>query len=300
MFRKLFLIYKDLSKQMSKQNISAFAASSAFFVFLSLIPMLIMICTIIPFTPLTEENLLTAFTEYTPNVFNPLIRGVISQVYEKSAGILSLAALVTVWSAGKGVLALIRGLNSVNGVVEERNYFLLRLTASFYTVLVLVMTILSLLLMVFGNVILAYIIRKIPQTALVFQMIGHFRFLVVWLILTVLLTLIYAYMPSRRRKIRYQIPGAAFAAVLWSVFSWGFSVYVDFYNGVNAYGSLSIIMLLMLWLYECIYIVMVGAYLNRYFSPAYHVMYKRRKKKAREKRQAAMISRTETEEKPYT
>ena len=91
MFRKLFLIYKDLSKQMSKQNISAFAASSAFFVFLSLIPMLIMICTIIPFTPLTEENLLTAFTEYTPNVFNPLIRGVISQVYEKSAGILSLA-----------------------------------------------------------------------------------------------------------------------------------------------------------------------------------------------------------------
>ena len=283
MFRKLFLIYKDLSKQMSKQNISAFAASSAFFVFLSLIPMLIMICTIIPFTPLTEENLLTAFTEYTPNVFNPLIRGVISQVYEKSAGILSLAALVTVWSAGKGVLALIRGLNSVNGVVEERNYFLLRLTASFYTVLVLVMTILSLLLMVFGNVILAYIVRKIPQTALVFQMIGHFRFLVVWLILTVLLTLIYA-----------------FAAVLWSVFSWGFSVYVDFYNGVNAYGSLSIIMLLMLWLYECIYIVMVGAYLNRYFSPAYHVMYKRRKKKAREKRQAAMISRTETEEKPYT
>ena len=208
-------------------------------------------------------------------------------MYEKSAGILSLAALVTVWSAGKGVLALIRGLNSVNGVVEERNYFLLRLTASFYTVLVLVM-------------ILAYIVRKIPQTALVFQMIGHFRFLVVWLILTVLLTLIYAYMPSRRRKIRYQIPGAAFAAVLWSVFSWGFSVYVDFYNGVNAYGSLSIIMLLMLWLYECIYIVMVGAYLNRYFSPAYHVMYKRRKKKAREKRQAAMISRTETEEKPYT
>ena len=109
MFRKLFLIYKDLSKQMSRQNISEFAASTAFFVFLSLIPMLIMICTIIPFTPLTEENLLTAFTEFVPNIFIPLITGLISQVYEKSAGILSIAAVFTVWSAGKGVLALIRG-----------------------------------------------------------------------------------------------------------------------------------------------------------------------------------------------
>lgn len=285
MFRKLFIIYKDLSKQMSRQNISAFAASTAFFVFLSLIPMLIMICTIIPFTPLTEENLLTAFTEFVPNVFIPLITGLISQVYEKSAGILSIAAIFTVWSAGKGVLALIRGLNAINGVVEERNYFLLRLTACFYTVLVLVMTILSLILMVFGNVIFSYILFKIPKMSLVFQMFGHFRFLVVWLILTVLLTLMYAFMPSKNRKIRYQIPGAAFSAVLWSAFSWGFSIYVDIYDGANAYGSLSIIMLIMLWLYVCIYIVMVGAYLNRYFSPAYHVMYKRRRKKAREKKQ---------------
>ena len=285
MFRKLFLIYKDLSKQMSRQNISAFAASTAFFVFLSLIPMLIMICTIIPFTPLTEENLLTAFAEFVPNIFIPLITGLISQVYEKSAGILSIAAVFTVWSAGQGVLALIRGLNAINGVVEERNYFLLRLTACFYTVLVLVMTILSLILMVFGNVIFSYIIFKIPKISMVFQLFGHFRFLVVWLILTVLLTLMYAYMPSKNRKIRYQIPGAAFSAVLWSAFSWGFSIYVDFYDGANAYGSLSIIMLIMLWLYVCIYIVMVGAYLNRYFSPAYHVMYKRRKKKAREKKQ---------------
>lgn len=259
MFRKLFMIYKDLSKQMSRQNISAFAASTAFFVFLSLIPMLIMICTIIPFTPLTEENLLTVFTEFVPNIFIPLITGIISQVYEKSAGILSVAALFTVWSAGKGVLALIRGLNAVNGVVEERNYFLLRMAASFYTVLLLVMTILSLLLMVFGNVIFNYILYRIPQMSMVFQLFGHFRFLVVWLILTAILTLMYAYMPSKNRKIRYQIPGAAFSAVLWSVFSWGFSIYVDFYDEANAYGSLSIIMLIMLWLYVCIYIVMIGA-----------------------------------------
>lgn len=293
MVRKLYLIYKDFSRQMSRQNISAFAASTAFFIFLSLIPLLIMICTIIPFTPLTEENLLKVFTDYTPEVFDPLITSLISQVYDKSAGILSVAALTTVWSAAKGVLALIRGLNAVNGVVEKRNYIQLRLVATFYTMLIWIMTILSLLIMVFGPSFVALIEYHIPQLTVVFDWLMHLRFLLVWAVLTILLTLLYAFMPSKKRKIQYQIPGAAFSAVSWSVFSWGFSIYVNFYDGVNAYGTLSIIILIMLWLYFCIYIIMVGAYLNRYFSPAYQTFYRQRRIKAKNRQQKRRQDREE-------
>lgn len=293
--RKLYYICRDISKQMSKENISAFASSTAFFVFLSLIPMLIMICTIIPFTSLTEENLLTVARDLTPDAFNPLLTSLISQVYDKSAGILSLAAVATVWSAGKGVLALIRGLNAINGVVEERNYFLLRIVASFYTILLLAVTLLSLSIMVFGNVIVSLIIYKIPQMAVVFEGMMHLRFLLIWAVLTIVLTLLYAYMPSKKRKLRFQIPGAAFSAVAWSAFSWGFSIYVDNYTKVNAYGSLSVILLTMLWLYFCIYIIMVGAYLNRYFSPVYDVVYRRRKLKKAERRKEKKERKKEKE-----
>ena len=48
MIRKLYLLLSDFSAQMKKQNISTYAASIAFFFFLSVVPMLIMICTIIP------------------------------------------------------------------------------------------------------------------------------------------------------------------------------------------------------------------------------------------------------------
>ena len=282
--RKLYLIFKDLTRQMSRENIGAFSANAAFFIFLSLIPMLIMICTIIPFTPLTEENLLEVMKDITPRAFDPLIINLVSQVYDKSAGILSVAALVTVWSAGKGVLALIRGLNEVNDVVEERNYLLLRLVASFYTVVVLVMMVLSLIIVVFGNVIVSVIVNRIPQMAILFEGLLNLRVLLVWVVLTAFLTLMYTYMPSKKRKLCYQIPGAAFSAVLWSAFSWGFSIYVDHYDGANAYGSLSLIILIMLWLYFCIYIIMIGAYLNSYFLPFYLVMHKRRKTKARERK----------------
>lgn len=282
--QKLYTILRDFTKQMSRQNISAFSANAAFFIFLSLIPMLIMICTIIPFTPLTEENLLMVITDITPNAFEPLLTSLVSQVYDKSAGILSVAALVTVWSAGKGVLALMRGLNAINGVVEERNYFLIRVVSSFYTVIVMVMLIITLIISVFGNVIVELIVRQFPHIGLLFEGLIHLRFLVVWVVLTVLLTFVYAYLPSKNRKLRYQIPGAAFSAIVWSGFSWLFSAYVDSYDGVTAYGTLSVIILIMLWLYFCIYIVMIGAYLNRYFFPAYHVIYKRRRMKARERR----------------
>ena len=189
--RKLYLIFKDLTRQMSRENIGAFSANAAFFIFLSLIPMLIMICTIIPFTPLTEENLLEVMKDITPRAFDPLIINLVSQVYDKSAGILSVAALVTVWSAGKGVLALIRGLNEVNDVVEERNYLLLRLVASFYTVVVLVMMVLSLIIVVFGNVIVSVIVNRIPQMAILFEGLLNLRVLLVWVVLTAFLTLMY-------------------------------------------------------------------------------------------------------------
>ncbi len=282
--RNFCLHVMHLIKQISKQNISAFSANAAFFIFLSLIPMLIMVCTIIPYTPLTEEYLLKVLTDITPDAFDTLIISIVSRIFYKSAGVLSVAALATVWSAGKGVLALIRGLNSINGVVEERNYFVLRLSASFYTVVIMIMLVLLLIVSVFGNVIVKLIISEFPDVSVIFDILMRFRFVFVWAVLTFFMALIYAYMPGKNRKFIYQIPGAAFSAIVWNVFSWMFAIYVDAYDSARAYGTLSIIILIMLWLYFGIYIVMIGAYLNRYFFPSYHVIYKRHKLKSRERR----------------
>lgn len=279
MIRKLYIIIDDFRHQMSRKNIGSFAAGTAFFLFLSLVPMLIMLCTIIPFTHLTEENLLDAIMGVTPDMLDPLVASVVSDVYDRSAGVLSIAAVATLWSAGKGVLALIRGLNEVNDVAEERNYFLLRALASFYTLIMLLVMLLSLLINVFGNVLLDMIFVRVPKTRMLFDFAMNFRFLAVWLILTVLFTLIYTYIPNKKLKFRLQIPGAVFSAVVWSIFSWGFSVYVERSGSFSTYGSLSLIVIIMLWLYFCMYIILIGAQINRYFGPAYRVLYRNRREK---------------------
>lgn len=278
MIRKIYIILRDFCQQMGKQNISAFASSTAFFIFLSMVPMLIVVCTIIPYTPLTEANLVKAVTDLTPDKVDALVRELIGEVYNRSAGVLSLAAIATVYSAGKGVLALMRGLNSVNGVAEQRNYFVVRFVASLYTVVMLVVVILSLFIMVFGNQLVNFVLHSIPQLRLLASVLMKFRFLFVWFLLTFLFTAVYAYVPNKKLRFREQIPGAVFSAVIWSGFSWGFSIYVGKSDSYSIYGSLSIIVIVMVWMYFCMYIVLIGAYLNRYFRPVNMVLLGRRRR----------------------
>lgn len=272
MIRKIYIIAKDFSDQMGKQNISAFAGSTAYFLFLSIVPMLIMICTIIPYTPLTEENLVVAVTDLTPDMIDPLAESLISEVYDKSAGVLSIAALATLWSAAKGVLALMRGLNAINDVEEKRNYFVVRLIAAFYTLVMLIVMVLSLFVMVFGNQLVDLALHRFPQVRVFFSFLMNFRFLAVWSILTLLFSAVYAYVPNKKLHFKEQIPGASFSAVGWSLFSWCFSMYVSRSQSYSVYGSLSIIVIIMVWLYFCMYIIMIGAYLNKYFNPVNKVL----------------------------
>lgn len=279
MIQNLILTLFDLSRKMGKQNISAFASSSAYFIFLSLVPMLILICTIVPFTPLTEGNLIMVVTEFAPSIVRDLLVALVSNIYEKSAGILSIAAIGTVWSAGKGVLALMRGLNAINNVEEERNYFVVRFIATFYTIVLLIATIISLLIMVFGGKMVDLLILHFSRLQYVFSFIVNFRFLISWLVLMFLFCVVYTFLPDKKLKFVEQIPGAIFSAVVWSVFSWGFSVYVEHTNTYTIYGTLSLIMMVMVWLYFCMYIILIGAYLNRYFMPITKILIYRKRKK---------------------
>ena len=77
--QKGYQIWKEFSDRMKEKNISAHAASSAFFLFLSLVPMLALLCMIIPYTPLTEANLTAAITELVPDAFGPLIKNLVSE-----------------------------------------------------------------------------------------------------------------------------------------------------------------------------------------------------------------------------
>ena len=201
MIKKLFYIGRDFQLHINRKNISAFAASTAFFLFVSLIPILVLLCAIIPYTTLTKANLMTFMTDITPDVVDSLVISIIEDVYAKSAGIISIAALTLLWSASKGMLALIRGMNEINDVEENRNYFVLRAIASFYTVMLLLVVLLSLIVMVFGNALVNGIIRTIPQTEPFFDFLLNFRLLFSLLVMIVGFSMMYGHFPYMSEKL---------------------------------------------------------------------------------------------------
>ena len=265
--KKAYLLIKRFNRKLRHDDISAYASSIAFFLFLSLIPLLFLICFLIPYTPLSEADLMMACMNLVPKQMNPWIIGLISQLYDRPRGVLPVTILITVWSAGKGMLALMRALNRINDVMEERGYFKLRIISSFYTIVILIVLIITFVLGVFGRNILNWLIEQtIGIMELRSELISMVSFLVMIAVSVIAFSGIYTYIPNKKVSFAKQIPGAVFVAAAWSIFTFGFSLYIEYFSGFTAYGTLVTIVLFLFWLYFCSYIMLMGAVMNWFWE----------------------------------
>lgn len=280
-YKKLFRIFYDFERQMAIKNISSFAASTAFFLFISLIPILYLVCSILPLVNITQDTLRQSVDSVLPGAIGLFLNSIISDVYRQSASGVSLAVLVMLWSAGKGMMALMRGLNAINEVEEHKSYLYVRLIAAFYTILLIVAIILSMLFNGFGKLILQMITNIIPGGNVLYSLFTRIRFIYIWIVLTVLFMLIYSYVPGQNQKFLLQFPGAFFTAIIWNGFSFIFSAYLEYFGDFGVYGSLATVIIVLLWLYGMCYIVMIGAHINRYFRPANEFIWEKRVRKKR-------------------
>ncbi len=254
---------KTFMNELNEKHVSAYAAKTAYFIMLSFIPFLMLLCTIIQYTPLHKADVLALFVGAFPSSIDPLVISVIDEIYGKSGTAISISAVVALWTAGKGVTAIIQGLNSVFDVKETRNYLMLRVYGAVYTVLIMLSILVLLVLVVFGNKIQTNFLAHIPLIGSITGTILEKRYVISICLLILIFAVIYRFMPNTKIQFKYQLPGAVFTAVSWSAFSYGFSLYVDYFSNMsNMYGSLTTLIIVMLWLYMCMYIMLSGAAIN--------------------------------------
>lgn len=264
---KFIRLGRDFLKKLKEDHINAYAAQTAYFMILSFIPFIMMLLTLIKYTPVTKADLLTTAVDILPSSIDPMVISIIDEVYNKSSAVISISAITAAWSAGKGVMSIIQALNTINDVEEERGYIMVRLRAAFYMVIFVVAVVLTLIIIVFGNKILLIIERQYPLVTRLTSLLSEVKNFAVLGVLTLLFWIMFKFIPRKKMKKSKQLPGAVMAAVAWTIFSFGFSLYIDVSSGfANMYGSLTTIILVMLWLYGCMYIMLVGAEINSYFQ----------------------------------
>lgn len=280
MIKRVYSKIMDIGDQIAGHHVGAYAAQSAYFFMLSLIPIILLLLTVVRYTPLTKADVMTAVVQVFPTSFDSLIVSVVNQVYNQSMAIVPLTAIVALWSAGKGVLAMTTGLNMVYECFETRNYIVLRLRASIYTVLFILMILLYLILPVFGNQLNIFVTSHAPLLTPVADKLIELRVIIAPVALIGFSLLLYKFLPNRKIKMIRELPGAVFTAVGWMLVSWVFSVYLDVFNGFSSmYGSLTTIVILMLWLYFCMYSILLGGEVNKFM---YDKLFKPNKEKSKD------------------
>lgn len=246
--------------------VSAHASSAAFFIFLSVIPMGMIICGLIPYSPLIREELVTVSQAIIPDRIYEFVAGIMKGARRQSVTLLSVTALVAVWSASKGVLALMRGLNYIYRIEESRGFLKLRIRAIGYTIYLMLAIVLSVGLLVFGNAVAEILIPSYVFLGGIWRWLKPLRHIVVACLLALTFCSLYCVLPNRKKSWKRQIPGAVFTAVLWTLFSFLFSIYIDYGGGFSMYGSMATVVMAMIWLYFCMYIFFLGALVNRFME----------------------------------
>ena len=256
------------ARVIAELNIPFRAAYGAYFLILSAFPALLLVLNSLRYTALTVADLTAVLENVLPEALMDSVQELISSTYRSaSSAVAGVSVLTLLWSSSKGVYGLLKGLNAVYGVEEDRGYVYTRGISVVYALLFLVVLVLTLVLHVFGNT-LTNLLYGIQNPVVMFLVdLIDLRSVLLLAVQVLLFTAIYMVLPNRRNGFWESLPGAVFSSVGWAVFSWAYSVYVTHFSKIsNIYGSVYSVAVSMLWLYCCVSILFYGAALNKLLS----------------------------------
>ena len=251
-------------------DMAVYAGSATLFLLMASFPMLMWVLVLVNLLPgfsvESVAELLADFLPQIPSVQESTIQLLQNLSSQSAQFVASLAVLTTIVSASGGMSALQIGLQRLTP--GSRRTFLNRLLAVGYT-FVFELLLLVLLALQGMKSLFARFADTLPffrhYAAVVHeaQRVANIGRFVIIPLLFVLLLLIYTYVPGGRRTLRSQLPGTIFATAGWLIFSRVFSFYIlHFWRLSYIYGSLTAVILVILWLFVIINLIFLGAGLN--------------------------------------
>ncbi len=298
---------RAFSQRMTDDHMGAYSATCAYFMMISFVPFIMIFLAISRMTPINMTSMMNAMISVVPSGLKDYVSTIINEVYTKSYAIVPISLLILIWSAAKAFHALTNGLNVISKVSETRGWFYLRFRSMLYVVVFMTFVTAAMLLAVFGNNINAVLETRFPAIDGFIKFIYPFRALLAFAGLLLVFLFVYKFLPNCKYTFRSQLPGALIVTTVWMFFSYLLSVYYTHSKSfLTIYGSLTGIILAMIWLYFCMYFVLVGAEINRiiYEDPENNVIvstvegFRESSARKREQLEAAIEAETrEAEEK---
>lgn len=262
MFKQLL---EKLVLRLRYDDITAYAAQISFYLLLSLFPLLILLATALTQTDwINMEQLLQMLR--SSNLFPDMALSVVEDTFSElqlPTGSLSFYIIVVIWSASRGIRAVMNGIHMPFRTREAHGIILRFFLSVFYTICFVIMMVLFAILVVFGDGLFTWLSSVFRISFLVSGLVRLIRYLIPLGFILILYTLLYKFIPARRLRIRDVLPGSVSAASSSFLISHLFSLYTSSFGNYSAlYGSIAGIIVICTWMFLFSLMLVIGAEIN--------------------------------------
>lgn len=257
-----------LIRKINDDDIMPWASMLTLYLFLSIFPIIIVLTEVLSRTTLNNPELLSYWLELMPKSVNETINSIaLELVGKQNTSVIPTAVIITLWSASRGMMAIISALNKAYNVKEYRSFIHLRLLAFFYTIGLMLLIVLTLVLIVFGSALINLIPDWLAIPDGLYALISTLRYGIPVLLGFVFFVSLYNACPTESIGFKKVLPGALLASIGLIGISILFSFYINHLTNLSyLYGSLTSVITLILWLFIVSVVIMVGGEVNAVFS----------------------------------
>ena len=243
------------------------AGNIAFRTVFSIFPFLIFLTALAGFLGSNElaEGVVTFLLSVAPaELVKPLAPEIRSILTVPRTGLLSLSALVTIWSAMGGVDSVRVGLNRAYDIRETRNIWWLYFQNVLFVIGSAVFLLIVALLIVFAPVVIQVIETHAPALRGHFVTIEQLRYPIGITLLILGVLLCHRVLPAKTLNVLEILPGVVLTVAAWVVMSSIFSIYLlNFNTFASTYASLSGVFAAMFFVYLAALVLILGGEVNR-------------------------------------
>lgn len=265
-----FGFVKEFIDDIFADNVGLYAAQATFFIVLSAVPFIMLLVFCLKYViDFDLQAMVTTLEKMLPRQLSEFAADILSEVFYRSQSVafFSVAFVSLLWSSSKGIMAIYCGLNCIYGVDREQSWIRMRLLSLVYNIIMILVIVASVVVLMFGNSIMELVKSEFIFANYIVRLVMEFRTIIFFVIFVLTFAALFTFLPQKKHKYGKQMWGAAITAVGWLLTSYGISIYITYFPGVSyIYGSLTAIMLLMLWLFFCIYILLIGAEINKHIE----------------------------------
>ncbi len=255
--------------QVNEDDVFGRAAQLAYYFLLALFPLLLFLTSVLGLLLGSGTGLRHSLFNYLgqvlPGSSAELVSTTMREVSAASGGgKISFGILAALWAASNGMGAICESLNAAYNVKESRSWWKTRLVAVGLTVAIAVLVITALVLVLYGGKIAESVAAHFGLGDVFTTSWKILQWPIVFAFVLLAVALVYYFAPDvKKQKWGYITPGTVVAVVLWLLVSFGFRLYLHFFNSYSAaYGSLGAVIVLMLWFYLTGAAILVGGEVN--------------------------------------